>query len=389
MTLASPVGTWSNGKYWLVDHTLLLPSQDHPAFLFTKHLNITSKFDFYQTATYFAQSDGHVPLLVPAKFSMVLGQGPNSSAPFPYVADTALPKLKSFQYKGTVFPTIYEPSSNSGLLDPVDLAGKAFVQNTGSLPIWGVATASSAFAGAAPVFGHLANEALAYLNHADITPWSSRAPDGASFVAAEELIAGMKSPFGVSRRSVDAAAADAIHGVIDGGYSDGTGLGIAVASGAQEVLLVLNSGPTDRPFFLEILCKDGPRPANPMQPTELYPLFETTADAVQKQWLAMGELILPNAIYLKRVIAGSFEMTTARNQYFGIAGGRNVTLHLIHVCASLNIGFFEKYVNFGSLAQEITSAISADVNRDFVNQVIMPMLMGPPLKKEVVVPLVI
>merc|ERR1719310_2764635 len=107
MTLSSPVGDWARDKYWLIDHTLVLPSEKEKAFLFTKNVN-ASRLDFYQRATYYAKGED-IPLVLPAKFSIKLGDGPNASAPFAYVASSALPNLSSFQYDGVVFPLLDEP----------------------------------------------------------------------------------------------------------------------------------------------------------------------------------------------------------------------------------------------------------------------------------------
>jgi hypothetical protein len=268
MTLSSPVGSFAEGKYWLIDHTILLPSHKQKAFMFTKRLNF-STYDFFQTATYFVDSSGDVPLLIPAKFSMRLGDGPNCSAPFPHVASKGLPALASFNYTGTVLPIIDKPQASYGPVDTLDFADSALVKNTGSLPLWGVCAASSAFAGAAPVYGRPIEELLAHFDNADLTPWVSNAPNGASFSHGNALVKQLEKPFGVSRRSIDDLAASAVHGVVDGGYSDGTGLGVAVASGAEEVLLVLNSASNCDAFYLEILCKDGPPPADFLQPKVL------------------------------------------------------------------------------------------------------------------------
>jgi len=380
MTLASPVGSWATGKYWLVDHTLLLPSKHHRAYMFTKNVNL-SRLDFYQTATYYANGSGSIPLLAPAKFSMTLGEGPNSSAPFPYIASTALHHLESFQYNGVAIPIFDEPSDNSGVVNHTDFARDAISRNTGSLPIWGVAAASSGCFGGASVATLPVNQVLAQLNHADLTPWVSRAPDGASFSTASELIANMRMPFGVRQGSVSSLAADAVHGVIDGGYSDGTALGTAISAGAEEVVLFLNSGVVNGPFYLKVLCKDGPAPDDPLTPKELFPLFETTAATVQKTWSAFHELKLSNdTVYVKRFLMGTINMTTADNEYFGLKAGRNITVHIVHICSTLNIGFFEKYVNFGELTQEIAATIVAQENSELVSTILVPMMLGKQFK---------
>lgn len=385
MTLASPVESWCQGKYWLVAHTLVLPSEHHRAFMFTKNLNF-SKLDFYQTTSYYvsASDNKSIPLLIPARFSMTLGEGPNFSAPFRYVSSTAVPNMDSFHYEGTVLPVIDKPTASYGPVDHIDFADKALTTNTGSLPIWGVATASSAFGGAATILGVFVDEVLAYFNHADLTPWVSIAPNGASFTTATALVDVMRRPFGVTKGSIDNLAAGAVHGVIDGGYSDGTALGTAVAAGAQEVLLVLNSAAECDAFFLDILMKDGPPPHDFLKPKVLYPLFETKASVVQAAWAAFPQLKLPNGTkFLKKLSAGTIHITTADNQYFGIKGGRKVTLHVVHACSDLDIGFLEKYVNFGYYSQEIILAINDADNKEFVNSILLPMVMGKGLNATV------
>ena len=47
--------------------------------------------------------------------------------------------MDSFHYEGVAIPIIDEPRANSGPVDHTDFAGNAISQNTGSLPIWGVA----------------------------------------------------------------------------------------------------------------------------------------------------------------------------------------------------------------------------------------------------------
>ena len=45
----------------------------------------------------------------------------------------------------------------------------------------------------------------------------------------------------IDQQAIDALAAAAVHGVIDGAYTEGTGVATAVAAGATEVVVLLNS----------------------------------------------------------------------------------------------------------------------------------------------------
>ena len=45
-------------------------------------------------------------------------------------------------------------------------------------------------------------------------------------------------------------------------------------------------------------------------------------------------------------------------------------------CSSLNIGFFEQYLNYGTFAQEIAVALNSKENEAFVKGTLLPMVMG-------------
>jgi hypothetical protein len=310
---------------------------------------------------------------------MKLGAGLDSTAPFPYIASTALPKSISFNYSGVVCPAHLDLCQPSAISGPAEI-GKSLERNAGRLPIWRVAAASSAFAGDMAVDGFSKNQMLASLNDADLTPWVTTTDEGgAEFLAAELVVEDMRKVAGVTMGIIDGLASLGVHGVIDGGLSGGTALGIAVAAGAEEVLLIMNSASGDgcNPFYLEILMRDGPRPLNQNQPAVLYPLFETTASTLSKAWSTFDELKLPSGTqFLKRFIAGTMQLTTANSDYFGFARGRNITLHLVQICANLNIGFLERYVNYGALTQEIIAAVVDKDNGPFVKKALLPMFIG-------------
>merc|ERR1719291_1458368 len=138
--------------------------------------------------------------------------------------------------------------------------------------------------------------------------------------------------------------------------------------------MVLNSEVTSSPFYLEVLCSNGPKPQDPFKPAELFPLFETNASSVEKAWSSFQHLQLPNGTqFLKAFLAGTVQLTTATNEFFGIQGGRRVTVHLIHLMCGLDIGFLEEYVKFGTLAQEIALTLVAEDNKKLVKELLLPM----------------
>jgi hypothetical protein len=371
MTLSAPVDKWANQKLWLCDHTLLLPSEKHKALLY-KGVGLRS----FQEVTYVAQSSQDTPTQLPAKFSMMLGGQSNGSAPAPYIAAGALAgSNSSFEYEGVIIPFFDTPTDNSGKLGS-DLAGGALMHKTGELPIWGVAAASSAAFGYSAVLKREDADVLSALK-ADLTPWVSRATDGASFSHALELVEKLAKPSELNKQNVEALASSAVHAVVDGGQVDSTGLGLAIAQGASEVVVLLNSAGSIDGYPLELLCKDGPKPAYAGQPAELYPLFETPASEVQTALSGLHKMYLPpETQFLKTLLVGSIQVKTAENKYFGISSGKTVTVNVIYTASDLTIGEFEKYVNYGTFVQEISLAIVAEQNGAFVKGTLLPMFIG-------------
>merc|ERR1712070_618751 len=157
---------------------------------------------------------------------------------------------------------------------------------------------------------------------------------------------------------------------------DNSGLGNAVAAGATEVVVFLNVNSTASPD-LELLTTGGPKPPNPGTPDDLYPLFQTSLATFRSAFEKFHQLVLPaRTQFLKSIIVGTINMVTADNKYFGLTAGKNVTVHVVQTSSSLNIGFFEKYVNYGTFAQEIALAINSQENEAFVKNTLLPMVMG-------------
>jgi len=368
MPLASPVNAWAEGKTWFVGHTVLLPTMGTKARLYQGSIGLPQ-------VGYDAKSSEPIPLMVPAKFSLALRTGSNLSSPYPYISEKAVPSLQSFGYNGRVLPIIDDHCAESGALG-TDLTNGALTRNPGQLPIWGVVSASSAALGSAAVLGFDDAEAEALI-HADVTPWVSAAADGAAFTSAQDLVHELSKPFGISQASIEDLALHAVHGVIDGGFSDGTGIAHAVAAGSDEVLAIMNSNATQGAFYLELLCKDGPRPINAGEPAELFPVFETSASTVQDAFEKFHRLLPPpEAKFLTSFAVGTVTMITAENKYFGITGRRSVDLHVVLMSSNLDIGFFENFDNYSVFLQEVVKTITASENSDFVRNTLLPMVVG-------------
>ena len=222
----------------------------------------------------------------------------------------------------------------------------------------------------------------------DVTPWVAAGADADSgpspFDVASRLVASVKKR--VRPASVDALAAAAVHGVIDGGYTDNSGVANAVAAGATEVVVLLNSNASTSLSHL-FSGREVPPAGNamsgngePYQPPSLYPVFSApSATDASVRFRSFARLHLPAAstTYLQEVAVGSLRAVTAANGAWGLSAGRAVTLHVISVSSSLNIGEFENFLHYDALVEEIATAIVAAENEQLVTDILLPMMLGP------------
>merc|ERR1719231_1421026 len=116
-----------------------------------------------------------------------------------------------------------------------------------------------------------------------MTPWISTAPYGKAFEVANTLVKQLEYNeshrlIGIANKSVDDFAKAAVHGVIDGGYSDNTGIANAVAAGAEEVVVFVNNNATGIASLPDVmgLFAGGACPMGcKFTPSALYPVFES------------------------------------------------------------------------------------------------------------------
>eukprot|EP00930_Biecheleria_cincta_P046096 TRINITY_DN31792_c0_g1_i1.p1 TRINITY_DN31792_c0_g1~~TRINITY_DN31792_c0_g1_i1.p1 ORF type:complete len:596 (-),score=89.23 TRINITY_DN31792_c0_g1_i1:114-1724(-) len=361
----APTG-WSAEKVWLVDHSVFLPSKGKVARIVQSKLGLPE-------VSYSVDGMSEPPEFLPAKFSIRLGDGPDASAPLPYCSRSAAEGLPGLRYVGRCL--LGERTSTSGILGD-DLANGSISRYAGRLPVARVAAASSAFVGSIIADGPLLQEFQALIG-ADVAPWVSAAAGGQAFKAAQELVGRLQH--GIFQSSVDQLSSIAVHAVIDGGFTEGTGLAQAVASGAEDVLVVLNSYSVNDPTYLEILFSGGPPPPNPGVPPELFPVFqEPLASNVRAFFEDFHRLqIARDSSFLKVLAVGNFTASTAENHYFGIPAGREVAITVINVCSELGIGQFENMAHYSKLVQEVALTIIDSNNAEFVENVLLSKILAP------------
>jgi len=361
--MGTNVVSWAKDKVWLADHSVLLPTGDKVARLYQGGLDV-------RRVSYVTKTNGTLPVVTPAKFSIKMGAGEGSSAPHKYVADSAIPSSIDLDFEGHT--VLSSPSAVSGPLT-ADLCDGVLTDGAGNLPVSDVASASSAAAGIAPVLGLLADEALS-LTDADLTPWVSNTAGGSSFGTAIEMVQNLKHLDGITQNSMNALANAKVHGVIDGAYTDNTGLATAVATGASEVLVLLDSNSSISSFTLECLFQGGQAPDAPEAVHS--PVFKEASSTVHGAFKKFHKLTLGNTQFLKAFVVGSLTATTIDNQFFGVTAGRTITINVIELCADVTIGQFENVQNYNTYVQEIIETITSDKNVAFVQTTLQPMFLG-------------
>ena len=366
-TLGSPPsGAWALGKDWVSCHTAVTPNAvgRREARLFQ------GKLSYPQVSYTVRARNRSFPIYLPAAFSARLGSGPAGHAPHRYVAGSAVDGLEALAYRGAVVPLIdtHHASTSAPGIGP-----SAYRESAGQLPISGVAAASSAFMGAAALMGYGVGELQALIS-GDVTPWiASAAGGGRAFALARKLVGDLRTT-GVSDLTVGALASAGVHGVIDGGYTDNSGIANAVAAGAGTVTAVTNSNAT---AALSYLFKDGPHGSEPYQDlASLFPVFASPTAAVAGA--AFGQFarlkLPPGSRYLTEVAFGTLPVVTATNVAWGLTAGRRVTLHVISVSSSLSIGEFEAFTHYDALVQELALALVAGENAQAVESTLLPMM---------------
>ena len=274
--------------------------------------------------------------------------------------------LWRFDFKGIWFPGSSFMSSPSMLEDATN---GSILRSSGELSIARTVAASSAVLGSV-IDSAILSEISAELS-ADVAVWIGTE----GFKAAEELRERLRSH--VDAQAISELAQSAFHGLIDGGFTDGTGISQAVSAGASEVVAVLNSFSINQPEYVAQLFEGG-TVVKPGVPKELFPVFRSpnasTVEASFKQFKTLQ--IAAGSAFLKVLAVGTIDAVTADNIFFGIKGGRDIKLHVINICSELSIGLFANFGHYSNLVEEIALTISDPANRDLVQAKLMPLFDG-------------
>jgi len=367
LRLGSPVMKWAQDKTWLLGHTILMPRGRLNALMYPGFLG-TSEVKYHGT-------NESLPWFLPAKFSMRLGSGVDASAPLNIVPESAAFSHDTLKYSASFGPIPYAHATSQ----PIgrDGARDNLVKYAGMLPVTRVASASSAFGGPFQDSGPFA-EVIRLLMDAEPTPWIASAPHGVAFRVGDDLVHDIPK-VRPSNKTLAVLADNVVHGVIDGAYSDNTGIGHAVAAGANEVVVFLNTDEKSdvdtttltRLFAGHVFPKVG------ILPKALYPIFQSPSSKEVMDQIAQNFhlLVPPRAKFVKKVCAGTITAQTAANVHFGIDEGKTVTIHVVNIASDLTIGFFQSVDDYGDFIQELMSVLLDKANVAFTSEVLMPLFL--------------
>lgn len=355
LRLGDPVPPWLMGKAWLVCHSVAAGTLGSP-------VSVSAGLDALSYSMAPAGAlDGVAPVYLPAMYSVILGAGADSEAPFPYLSGD-IPPGSGLRYTAAALFGLWETHADSPPLG--DLARSA-AKRSGALPVADVAAASSAFLG-----GVSASTTLALatsLLDLEVTPWAALAESGGEMFPSARAVYEELGAVGASRDLLNLAARSGFVGVVDELYTGGSGVPQAVSAGASNVTMVV----TDMSSLFGLFSNE---PSATVEfagvPVSRVPIFSEQLD--EEMFEDPYILTIPiSAKFLTRFLAAKVRGTTRSSQLFGISPGRRVTLHVIYVKTTLQPGGIDRYEDYSVFVQEIVDAMLLKANREAV-QTLLP-----------------
>ncbi|CAE8595985.1 unnamed protein product, partial [Polarella glacialis] len=349
------------------------------------------------------------PSWTPAKFSIALGSGTESSSPLPFCV-TCDNMTLSYQHTQSNRPGA-DLHATSPPLGPMD----AYGQNAGRLPLNAVVGSSSAFLGVLlqvgfgdgatskllvgallwavdqvftlpPDLRNAVEKSLNSLLTSDVALWGTSKTDGSAFSEGLSLRQSLVSQNGSATQPLlDQMAQVSLHALADGAVTDNTGIAHAVSAGAATLVAFMDSydlwglfagfsPKTHNP----VTCPDDPI-TGVLCPKDFCPLctlkFQIFSQAYQvaqanferTAWnLKVAD---SSAKFLPNIRVGTINATTIENRAFGIAAGQAITLHVVFVDSPLSMGGYS-YQDYARLVQAIVDTARNEVNREPVKQIL-------------------
>jgi hypothetical protein len=208
-------------------------------------------------------------------------------------------------------------------------------------------------------------------------------PAAEAFGAARGMVADLRKTQAISKDKLDSIAQAGVYGFIDGGYTDNTGIINAVAAGATELYVWLDTGPSNLGGLLNLF--QGGTPIAPRTPLSefvgdsfFFQIFSKPMADAKREVEKFKKLDYPESTnnHIADLRVGTIKTTTVANPIAGIEKDIHVTLRVFIVGSSLSIGYGENFNDYASLVGQISGALQLESNKEIVNDMLGSLMNG-------------
>lgn len=349
--MGSSSNSWAHGKLWVVGTSIVTPNGANGTVGITQQLP-GWKNPHFAKLSYHMKGVSDCAKFSPAAFNWRFGSD-DDRAPraFSAVED-------NIQYHGSS-----DFTATSLPLGEVHSA--AITEHTGKLPIGQVVAASSAFAGQLILTPAL--KALLSNRTLDLNVWLSSAPAGSAFEVAQQVLADTRSN-SITAEQVDRVAQNALHTVIDGGFTDGTGIAHSIAAGADVVVSIQIA----LDWMYKLFEGGG-------DDSGCGSIFKESVDRVKEQEESFTCFDIPDECkaHLSKIGFGTIRATTVDNKYWGIKADKIIAIKVIYVESDAGIGGTSDFYDYGVLVGHIARTMAHNSNESKAQTLLHDFFLEP------------
>lgn len=411
-TLGSKVNEWAKGKSWLIGTAISSPGGSGPATCkpwkeevclakYPGHELTPDKSIIYESSAggnawmyslpQPVGSTSDAALWTPARFSSVLGAG--GKAPMEFCVQDCQDRM--FEYTANNESSLSQErngasfaTSDTSLFSAVSASSAAMgfavtLSNLKMLAIGGAVNTGimnsvkkvKSIIDRVPGLSWLIEHGIANILSAQykLAVWSETAADGVkAFQEAAATVKAITDEHGnPPLLSAQSLADKELIAQVDGGLADNTGIGHALAAGRSEIICfvplidffwLLFDRTAD---YMNFMHEAWPLPdfvENHFNQCPLcyasFKLFQETEQQVKETWEQTStKLVLPPGVrYVNSIRVGTLQLTTLKNDYFGIEAGRRVTLHVVNINSPVGIGGVN-YYDYPAVVQDVVDVL--------------------------------
>jgi len=283
-----------------------------------------------------------VPLFTPAKFSVVVGGGPESSAPLPFCADgTCSDEFAQYTITGENVLTYSSPP----LYKTYDDFNKS-----GKLPLAEVIACSSAVEGTKIMYPKKASGKLKSAVWIQDTHSTAN-----SFVEFQARLASEVQTAGPFNQTLlHTIAESGVSVIIDGAYTDNTGIAQAISAGATTVTSMVNNIGDVWKLFV-----DEPGPISISDGRIWFQIFDKSPAIAMQDFTNTSTCLQTDSMtFLRSLCFGTVRSRTVSNSWMGVEANVDITLNIIAVSETPRVGMWAKGTAFAHLVQEIAMSVA-------------------------------